>query len=105
MGVVSTLGSRDQVIYQFLPQKRLSNLPVEIVPQAQFHYDFEPFSIWVQKDDRRWYDLLTSLLALLGGAFVMMRLMSKVSLAMVLSLRHLISKPGGGGRGGSMNIG
>jgi len=99
MKVVSTLGSRDQVIYQFLPNKRLSKVPVDVVPQAQFHYDFEPFSIWVQKDDKRWYDFFTSLLALLGGCFVMMRLMSKVSLAMVLSLRHLFPKPGGG-RGG-----
>lgn len=105
MKVVSTISSRDQVIYQFLHQKRLSTVPNDDLPQAQFHYDFEPFSIWVKRDEKRWYDFLTSLLALLGGAFVMMRLMTRVSLTMVMQLRHLVPKPRGGSRSGSMPIG
>lgn len=104
MKVVSTISSRGQVIYQFLHQKRLSKLKEDALPQAQFHYDFEPFSIWVTRDQKRWYDFLTSLLALLGGAFVMMRLFTNVSLSVLKSFKQLIPKPSSG-RGGGMVIG
>jgi len=102
--VVSTLIWAYNVEYQFLPQKRLSKVPDGAVPQVQFHYDFEPFSIWIKKDNKKWYEFLTSLLALLGGTFVTMRLASKMSLSVLLSLRHLIPKPGSS-RTGGMNIG
>lgn len=100
MKVVSTVGARGQQVYQFQHTKRLSRLPPETVPQAQFHFDFEPFSIWVVADQKRWYDFFTSLLAMLGGSFVVMRLMSKFSLTVMLSMKHLFPHSRGSGRGG-----
>jgi thiol-disulfide isomerase/thioredoxin len=89
MKVVSTVGSNGKTAYQVSHQKRLSQLKEDEIPQAQFHYDIEPFSIWVKRDEKKWYDFFTSLLAMLGGSFVVMRLGSSFTLATVSSLRHL----------------
>jgi len=106
MKVVSTVGSSGNALYQISHQKRLSNLPEDEMPQAQFHYDIEPFSIWVKREDKKWYDFGTSLLAILGGSFVVMRLMSTMSLNMVGSMRKWLPRKMGSGRaGGSINIG
>lgn len=102
--VVSTVGTRGSTAYQISHQKRLATVAQDDVPQAQFHYDIEPFSIWVKQDEKRWYDLITSLLAILGGSFVVMRLMANFSLSVLLSLRHLLPRPGAarGGAGGGL---
>merc|ERR1712176_854348 len=98
--VVSTISGGRHVLYQLSHTKRLSKVKEDVVPQAQFHYDFEPFSIQVKKDKKEWYDFLTSLLALLGGAFVMMRLLTNVSLSALTSFKHLFPKPSSGRGGG-----
>mmetsp|Transcript_90203 Transcript_90203/g.209882 ORF Transcript_90203/g.209882 Transcript_90203/m.209882 type:complete len:485 (+) Transcript_90203:1-1455(+) len=104
MKVVSTVSPRGTVAYQVSHQKRLSRLPEDVVPQTQFHFDIEPFSIWVKREDKKWYDLTTSILAIVGGAFVIMRLLSRGTL-LLLSLRLLGSRSKGSARGGSLNIG
>lgn len=102
--VVSTVSTNGKTAYQIGHQKRLSRLSEDVVPQTMFHFDIEPFSIWVTRDEKKWYDLSTSLLAVIGGAFVVMRLMSRAAVA-ALSLRALAPRPHAAGRGGSMNIG
>jgi len=87
--VVSTVSARGQTVYQFSHQKRVARIDRDSIPQARFHYDIEPFSIWIRYEGREWYDFLTSLLALTGGTFVVMRLMSRASLATVMSLQRL----------------
>lgn len=77
--VVGTMGMRGQTAYQFSHTARLSRLPEDVVPQAQFHFDIEPFSIQIKQYEKKWYDFCTSVLALLGGLFVMMRVLSQVS--------------------------
>ena len=71
--VVSTVAGTETT-YQFQHLARISKLPEAAIPQAQFHYDLEPFSIEVKTDEKRWYDFGTSLCAVLGGAFVVFRL-------------------------------
>jgi len=105
MKVVSTVTASGATAYQFSDVKRLARLPEDKIPQAQFHYDIEPFSILVKQDEKKWYDFCTSLMAILGGAFVMMRLSSHLSLKVVTNLRHLFPAPRGGGRAGGLNIG
>mmetsp|Transcript_91600 Transcript_91600/g.262403 ORF Transcript_91600/g.262403 Transcript_91600/m.262403 type:complete len:472 (+) Transcript_91600:182-1597(+) len=39
------------------------------VPQAKFSYDLSPVEVVVSKGDRRWYDFVTQVLAIIGGAF------------------------------------
>jgi len=101
--VVSTVSRRGQTAYQFHHQKRLSRLPEEEIPQAQFHFDIEPFSIFLQREDKRWYEFLTSLMAILGGSFVVMRLVSRGSLTLTASMKTLFSA--GQRIHGGLNIG
>jgi len=62
--------------YQFLHFSRTSRLKEREIPQARFYYDIEPFAVEVKYEQKRWYDLLTSLLAILGGLYVVLRLTS-----------------------------
>lgn len=62
--------------YQFLHYSRTARLNKSEVPQARFYYDLEPFAMEVKVEQKRWYDLSTSLLAVLGGLFVVLRLTS-----------------------------
>merc|ERR1740130_1036293 len=64
--VISTTSSRGQTTYQFTHQHRLARSDAETVPQAQFHFDIEPFTIWLRRDEKKWYDFGTSLMAILG---------------------------------------
>lgn len=50
----------------------------EEIPEAKFMYDISPMAVTVTKEGRRWYDYLTSLLSLLGGAFAVIRLLDDV---------------------------
>merc|ERR1711957_851715 len=79
MVVVSTLSAKGEPYYQFSHQHRVSSVPEGEIPQAQFHYDIEPFSIWVMRDDKQWYDFGTALMAILGGTFVTTRLFSSAA--------------------------
>ncbi|CAE7827491.1 PDIL5-4 [Symbiodinium sp. CCMP2592] len=98
--VVSTVAGKETT-YQFQHQARISRLSEAAIPQAQFHYDIEPFSIHVKTDEKRWYDFGTSLCAVLGGAFVVLRLASRFSVHLSTSLK-LGAKAQ---RGGAMSIG
>eukprot|EP00448_Togula_jolla_P023503 CAMPEP_0170577724 /NCGR_PEP_ID=MMETSP0224-20130122/5081_1 /TAXON_ID=285029 /ORGANISM="Togula jolla, Strain CCCM 725" /LENGTH=446 /DNA_ID=CAMNT_0010900657 /DNA_START=22 /DNA_END=1362 /DNA_ORIENTATION=- len=89
--VVSTVGYRGESTFQFSHQHRLSVASESDIPQVQFHYDIEPFTIRVLQDNKRWYDLCTALLANLGGIFVVMRLASEASLG---AFQHLLPKNG-----------
>lgn len=103
MKVVSTISQRGQTVYQFAHVPRLSRLEADQIPQAQFFYDIEPFSIQFQKESKKWYDFATSTLAILGGIYVTMRLMSKASQVAASSVASKFSpskQPGG-----HMNIG
>eukprot|EP00927_Polykrikos_kofoidii_P053514 TRINITY_DN48126_c0_g1_i1.p1 TRINITY_DN48126_c0_g1~~TRINITY_DN48126_c0_g1_i1.p1 ORF type:complete len:499 (-),score=94.27 TRINITY_DN48126_c0_g1_i1:48-1505(-) len=61
----------------------LSNLTT--VPQAKIFFDFEPYWIHIGKQSRPWYDFVTSMMAMLGGIYATMRLMSTVSLGLISS--------------------
>jgi protein disulfide-isomerase-like protein len=55
--------------YQFLEQSQLVYYEDMDVPEARFSYDISPMSVLVQKENRKWYDYVTSLCAILGGTF------------------------------------
>jgi len=88
--VVSTVTSSG-VAYQFSHYGRLQRLNESVVPQARFHFDLEPFAIQVITEQKKWYDFVTSLLAILGGIFVVLRLLSMFSLSVVSVLRPVPS--------------
>jgi hypothetical protein len=83
--IVSTV-THAGVAYQFSHYERIKKVDENEVPQARFFYDIEPFSIWVKYDEKRWYDFATTMLALLGGIYVMMKLLSSATLTVVGSV-------------------
>merc|ERR1712071_73116 len=61
--------TRDGKSYQILPQTRLSRYDTDVIPEARFSYDFSPVAISFRRKSRKWYDYLTSIMAILGGTF------------------------------------
>mmetsp|Transcript_114474 Transcript_114474/g.323677 ORF Transcript_114474/g.323677 Transcript_114474/m.323677 type:complete len:487 (-) Transcript_114474:65-1525(-) len=102
--VVSTVNNKGHTTYQFAHQYRLSKLNASMVPQAQFHFDIEPFSIYVKRDSKKWYEFVTSLMAILGGIYAIMRLASTASLA-ASSLLRIGLPQHSQRRGGALNVG
>lgn len=41
------------------------------MPEAKFSYDLSPMSVHIKKRRRKWYDFLTSVLAIVGGTFTL----------------------------------
>eukprot|EP00747_Dinoflagellata_sp_TGD_P169530 gnl/TRDRNA2_/TRDRNA2_198738_c0_seq1.p1 gnl/TRDRNA2_/TRDRNA2_198738_c0~~gnl/TRDRNA2_/TRDRNA2_198738_c0_seq1.p1 ORF type:complete len:503 (+),score=96.66 gnl/TRDRNA2_/TRDRNA2_198738_c0_seq1:43-1509(+) len=91
MQVVSAIGFRGATAYLFQTLDRLSQVPDTEIPQARFHFEIEPFSIRVMKDAKRWYDFVTSLLAILGGTFVVGRITATLSLSTASAIEKNIS--------------
>jgi len=56
-------------VYQVLAQSQAMIYNKTVIPQARFSYDMSPIAVQVSHKSRHWYDYLTSLLALIGGAF------------------------------------
>eukprot|EP00929_Paragymnodinium_shiwhaense_P027194 TRINITY_DN16008_c0_g2_i1.p1 TRINITY_DN16008_c0_g2~~TRINITY_DN16008_c0_g2_i1.p1 ORF type:complete len:479 (-),score=111.79 TRINITY_DN16008_c0_g2_i1:147-1583(-) len=81
--VVNTVSHRGESTYQFTHQHRISTVADDTVPQAQFHFDFEPYSIKFERDGKAWYEFVTSMMALVGGVYATMRLMTTTSLGVI----------------------
>jgi len=63
-------------IYQYLPQSQLSEYHFDAVPEAKFIYDISPVAIdHYQTRSKKWYDYLTSIMAIVGGAFTIFGLL------------------------------
>merc|ERR1712194_382190 len=95
MQVVRTVNTNEKVAYQISHQKRLVKLDEDDIPQLQFHYDIEPYSVLIKRDPKKWYDFITTVMAMLGGSFVVMRLATTISLG-VSSAATPRSKSGAG---------
>jgi len=67
------VGTRDVLGYQ----QAVSSMTFDAapaVPEAKFSYDLSPTAVVIEKAGRRWYDFLTNLVAILGGAFTVLGL-------------------------------
>ena len=43
---------------------------VHIITEAKFSYDLSPIAVSYLEESRNWYNYLTSLMAIIGGTFV-----------------------------------
>jgi thiol-disulfide isomerase/thioredoxin len=59
-------------IYQLTHQQRVANIARRAVPQAKISFDLAPVEVVYSGSQRRWYDFLTSVFAIVGGAFTTM---------------------------------
>merc|ERR1712032_215263 len=55
--------------YQQTHQWSVQTQHRKIAPQAKFSYDISPVEVLVSTSVRRWYDFVTSVLAIIGGTF------------------------------------
>lgn len=60
---------RDGYAYQMLPQSQLIHYGHDQVPEAKFIYDLSPVAMKYRRSSRKWYDYLTSVMAIIGGTF------------------------------------
>jgi len=61
--------------YQILAQSQLSRYEEEKIPEAKFSYDLSPVAISFRQKSRKWYDYLTSVMAIIGGSFTVVGMM------------------------------
>jgi len=62
--------------YQQTHQWSVRSIPRKTTPQAKFSYDLSPVEVVVRKAERRWYDFITSIFAIVGGAYTVMSMSS-----------------------------
>eukprot|EP00931_Biecheleriopsis_adriatica_P076051 TRINITY_DN49800_c0_g1_i1.p1 TRINITY_DN49800_c0_g1~~TRINITY_DN49800_c0_g1_i1.p1 ORF type:complete len:468 (-),score=105.65 TRINITY_DN49800_c0_g1_i1:66-1469(-) len=75
--------------YQQTHQWSVRTLQRATTPQAKFSYDLAPVEVVVSKGNRRWYDYITQIFAITGGAFTVMSMTTgflKMSQAQIKSM-------------------
>ena len=60
--------------FQTMHSHHLLKYEEHIPPEARFSYDISPMAVVVDKVRRKWYDFITSLLAIIGGTFALFKL-------------------------------
>jgi hypothetical protein len=63
------LVSTNLYAYQILQSSQLALYKEDQVPEAKFIIDLSPIQVSYSRWTRRWYDYITSLMAILGGTF------------------------------------
>ncbi|CAM9457792.1 unnamed protein product [Phaeothamnion confervicola] len=65
----SMRGDRDVLQYQMIVSSQIMPYEEGAVPEAKFSYDLAPMSVHIKQRSRRWYDFITSVMAIVGGTF------------------------------------
>lgn len=76
-------GNREFKAYQILQNSQLSLYRNDIVPEAKFLYDLSPIAVSYQSESRHWYDYITSIMAIIGGAFTIVGMLESSISAVV----------------------
>ncbi|VEU35322.1 unnamed protein product [Pseudo-nitzschia multistriata] len=63
--LISTNGNK----FQVLQSSQLASYPHDDTPEAKFILDLSPIAVSYEKISRKWYDYITSLMAIIGGTF------------------------------------
>lgn len=61
--------SGQTLAYQILQSSQMSAFERDVVPEAKFTYDLSPIAVSYERKWRKWYDYLTSVMAIVGGTF------------------------------------
>jgi thiol-disulfide isomerase/thioredoxin len=80
--------------YQQTHQWSVRTIQRKTVPQAKFSYDLSPVEVVIRKGERRWYDFVTSIFAIIGGAFTVMSMTSGFLNVASAQFKHSINKLG-----------
>mmetsp|Transcript_16683 Transcript_16683/g.37562 ORF Transcript_16683/g.37562 Transcript_16683/m.37562 type:complete len:467 (+) Transcript_16683:110-1510(+) len=80
--------------YQQTHQSSIRTLQRNTIPQAKFSYDLSPVEVVVSKGERRWYDFLTQVFAIIGGAFSVMSMATGVIKLSSVHMKGMLNKLG-----------
>lgn len=80
--------------YQQTHQWSLRTLQRNSHPQAKFSYDLSPVEVVVTKGERRWYDFVTQVFAIIGGAFSVMSMVMGVLKMSHVQMKSMLNKMG-----------
>jgi len=81
-------------VYQQTHQWSARTVARHTVPQAKFSYDLAPVEVQIGASQRRWYDYVTSLFAIIGGAFTFMSMASGLANVASAQFKSSINKIG-----------
>ncbi|CAE7705237.1 PDIL5-4 [Symbiodinium pilosum] len=78
--------------YQQTHQWSVRTLQRGTTPQAKFSFDLSPVEVVIGKSDRRWYDYITQIFAITGGAFTVMSLAAGFLKASSVHVKSMLDK-------------
>lgn len=78
-----------QRIYQIQQQSQLSFYDRDEVPEARFAYDLSPIAVTYRRKYRKWYDYLTSIVAIIGGSFTVLGLLDSTLMTVSKGIKKL----------------
>jgi len=87
-------GRRESNFYTIAHQARISSFKPDETPQAQFHFDVAPIEIRVSRSERHWYDFLTATLAIVGGTYTIMGVLTGLGNVASKKFKNNIGKLG-----------
>ncbi|KAL3806121.1 hypothetical protein ACHAXA_005184 [Cyclostephanos tholiformis] len=67
---------RNLRLYRILQNSQLSTYRRHVLPEVNFSYDLSPIAVSYIQEARSWYDYLTRVLAIVGGAFTVIGMMN-----------------------------
>ncbi|CAM9412427.1 unnamed protein product [Ectocarpus sp. 6 AP-2014] len=75
---VGDLAKADSLQYQMMVSSQTMPYEQDQVPEAKFSYDLSPMSVYIKQRRRKWYDFLTSVLAIVGGTFTVVGVLDNI---------------------------
>jgi len=80
--------------YQQTHQHSVRTIQRNAIPQSKFSYDLSPVEVIVTAGERRWYDFVTQVFAIIGGAFSVMSMATGVLKFTSAQLKSTLGKLG-----------
>ena len=87
------VGKRDLRVYQVIENSQLAYYTNDIVPEAKFIFDLSPIAVMYKSNSRRWYDYITSIMAIIGGVFTVVGMLEASVNAVVQTARRRKNAP------------
>jgi len=78
--------------YQQTHQWSVRTLQRSSTPQAKFSYDLAPVEVVVSKGERRWYDFVTQVFAITGGAFTIFSMSAGFIKTTSVQIKSMLNK-------------
>lgn len=78
--------------YQQTHQWSTRTLQRNAVPQAKFSYDLAPVEVVVTQGERRWYDFMTSIFGIVGGAYTIMGMSAGMVKTVHVHVKEMMGK-------------